>query len=109
MNKKDLMMIYHVPIPENFSRARTKEILFEVNRQFQNDDFYQVQILPYQPGDGERQDIKIEILDLKNAKKATMSVIDDINDTTEYYYHYEKWLRKQKLKRLIAEEKNINM
>jgi len=106
MNKKNIMMIYHIPLSKNDDYDTNNKTMSHYLNVFQNDDFYQVFVLPYFPGKNEREDIKIEILDLKNAKKATMSVINDIKDTTEYYFNYEKWLRNQKLKRLSKEEKN---
>lgn len=99
-NKNNIMMIYHIPFSSNRSRASNEEKLHSLYHYVQDANFYSVQVFPYIPGKDEKEDIKIEIIDLKNIKQAKMSVLDELLDTSEYYFNYEKWLRKQKIKRL---------
>ena len=77
---------------------------FEDSIKHMIDDFYQIFVFPYYPTEDENEKVIIELLDLNNVKIATMSMIDDMKDNSEYYFRYEKWLRKHKLKNILNHE-----
>ena len=96
--KKDIIMVYHIPV-DGLSRQRSTMIIREFMEQFHTGDFYQELFLPKTNSGGK---IDIEIINLKGQKTEHVKVkLEELQDLLMKYFEKDKWLRKQKLSKII--------
>jgi len=99
MYKKDIIIVYHIPV-DGLTRQQAEEQIYESGKILFTGDFYKEYFLPYTGGD--EKIIKIEIINLKGQKTEKIELkIDELNETIMKYFDYKKWLRLKKLRNVL--------
>ena len=100
MDNKHIIMIYHIPV-DGLTRQNAEQELYEFQLEFQNDEFQAVWVFPYT--DGNPRKVIIETIDLKNTtnSKTVEKSLEDIQLKFLKLYEPKKYLRIQKLKRIL--------
>jgi len=114
--KKDIIMVYHIPI-DDLSPQHAHERLYEFMNLFKTGDFYREYFFPYTTSDEDKslfkkicnlfknnvyeKKVKIEIINLKDNKTENIEIkIEELDDRFMKYFEKDKWLRKKKLEKI---------
>ena len=100
--KKDIIMFYHIPV-DGLTRREAEQQVFEFKEGLETGDFYREYFLPKINSSGK---IDIEVINLKEHKTANVEMkFEELEDTLMKYFENNKWLRKQKLQRVLKNKK----
>ena len=98
--KKDLIMVYHIPI-DGMTRQKAEVILYNFMQNYQTGEFYREYFLPKTNCGGK---IDIEIINLKGQKTENVKVkFNELENLMMKYFEPERWKRIHKLKRILKE------
>lgn len=96
--KKDIIIIYHIPV-DGLTRQHAEEKVYEMSNYYKTGDFYREYFLPKHDSGGK---IDIDFINLKGQKTENIQIkFEELEDTLMKYFEKDKWLRKQKLERII--------
>ncbi len=96
--KNDIIIVYHIPV-DGQTRQYSNELLNNMRQKFTTNKFFREYFFPKTNSGGK---IDIEIINLKANKTENIQIkIEQLDDKFMKYFEHEKWLRKEKLKKIV--------
>ena len=98
--KKDIILVYHIPV-DGLSRQQAEQQIYDIMKTWTIGDFYKELFIPKINSGGK---VDIEVINLKGNKIEHIELnLEKLDDSLMKYFEHDKWLRKNKLNRIVNE------